>query len=126
MASKKNTTTKKSATKKATSKAEKLAAETKKAIEEAEKNEPKGTELHKRDMMYLSRVRHGMRIYISGPIGKDGVTDTVRERFETAEKMLSKAGAIVINPAGKLFQESLKRMLEMRQRMNTPLSLIHI
>lgn len=67
----------------------------------------------------LDGVKHGMRIYLSGPIGEDGVTDSVKESFAAAEAALSQKGCIVINPTSIAYQGMLRRGLENRKMYGT-------
>lgn len=50
-----------------------------------------------------------MKIYISGKIGEDVISDATREKFARAEKYLRKNGFDVFNPCNEAWQRALKR-----------------
>lgn len=53
-----------------------------------------------------------MKIYISGKIGEDVISDATREKFRTAEIFLRKKGFEVFNPCNEAWQRVLKRGYE--------------
>ncbi len=59
-----------------------------------------------------------MRIYISGKIGEDVISDATREKFARAEKMLMERlseFSEVINPTSEAYQETLDHDFQWRQ-----------
>lgn len=52
------------------------------------------------------------RIYISGKIGEDIISDGTREKFRTAEIFLRKKGFEVFSPCNEAWQRALKRGYE--------------
>lgn len=57
-----------------------------------------------------------MRIYISGKIGEEVISDATRQKFERAEKMLQEKGYDVVNPTARYIQEAI---MEKREEVTT-------
>jgi len=53
-----------------------------------------------------------MKVYISGKIGEEVISDYTREKFEAAEEMLQSMGHEVFNPCNAAWQRVLKRGYE--------------
>ena len=58
----------------------------------------------------------GMRVYISGRIGREGITPEVRAKFARAEAMLKKLGHAPVNPASEHYQEMMKTDFDIFRR----------
>lgn len=59
-----------------------------------------------------------MRVYISGKIGEEVISDATREKFARAEKMLQERlsdFSTVVNPASEAFQETMDVDFQWRQ-----------
>ena len=66
-----------------------------------------------------------MRIYISGKIGEEVISEATREKFARAERMLEKhfntEFDMIVNPASEAFQDAMKQAFEWRElRRNLP------
>ena len=66
-----------------------------------------------------------MRIYISGKIGEEVISEAPREKFARAERMLEKhfntEFDMIVNPASEAFQDAMKQAFEWRElRRNLP------
>ena len=66
-----------------------------------------------------------MRIYISGKIGEEVISDATREKFARAERMLEKhfnpEFDMIVNPASEAFQDTMRQAFEWRElRRNLP------
>lgn len=66
-----------------------------------------------------------MRIYISGKIGEEVISETTREKFARAERMLEQhfntEFDTIVNPASEAFQDAMKQAFEWRElRRNLP------
>lgn len=60
-----------------------------------------------------------MKVYISGKIGEDVISDATREKFKAAEEMLQSMGHEVFNPASEAWQRVLRNdYLEDKKRKN--------
>lgn len=60
-----------------------------------------------------------MKVYISGKIGEEVISDYTREKFEAAEEMLQSMGHEVFNPASEAWQRVLRYdYLEDKKRKN--------
>lgn len=60
-----------------------------------------------------------MKVYISGKIGEEVISDYTREKFEAAEEMLQSMGHEVFNPASEAWQRVLRNdYLEDKKRKN--------
>lgn len=53
-----------------------------------------------------------MRVYISGKIGEEVISETTRQKFAKAEEMLKAKGYQVFNPCDERWQRVLKREYE--------------
>ena len=53
-----------------------------------------------------------MKVYISGKIGEDVISDATREKFNLAQEMLQSMGLEVFNPCNAAWQRVLKRGYE--------------
>lgn len=53
-----------------------------------------------------------MKVYISGKIGEEVISDATRQKFARAEKMLKAKGYEVFNPCSTAWQHCLKRGYE--------------
>jgi len=58
-----------------------------------------------------------MRVYISGKIGEEVISDTTRQKFARAEEMLKAKGFEVFNPTSEKWQESLRKWYEKDRRL---------
>jgi hypothetical protein len=66
-----------------------------------------------------------MRIYISGKIGEEVISEATREKFARAERMLERhfntEFDMIVNPASEAFQDAMKQAFEWRElRRNLP------
>lgn len=66
-----------------------------------------------------------MRVYISGKIGEEVISDATREKFARAERMLERhfntEFDMIVNPASEAFQDAMKQAFEWRElRRNLP------
>ena len=66
-----------------------------------------------------------MRVYISGKIGEEVISEATREKFARAERMLEQhlnpEFDMIINPASEAFQDTMRRAFEWRElRRNLP------
>lgn len=66
-----------------------------------------------------------MRVYISGKIGEEVISEATREKFARAERMLENhfnpEFNMIVNPAGEAFQDAMKQAFEWRElRRNLP------
>ena len=66
-----------------------------------------------------------MRIYISGKIGEEVISEATREKFARAERMLERhfntEFDTIVNPASEAFQDAMKQAFEWRElRRNLP------
>lgn len=66
-----------------------------------------------------------MRVYISGKIGEEVISEATREKFARAEEMLEKhfnpEFDMIINPASEAFQDTMRQAFEWRElRRNLP------
>lgn len=66
-----------------------------------------------------------MRVYISGKIGEEVISEDTREKFARAERMLEKhfnpEFDMIVNPASEAFQDAMKQAFEWRElRRNLP------
>ncbi|MBQ7180649.1 MAG: DUF4406 domain-containing protein [Bacteroidaceae bacterium] len=66
-----------------------------------------------------------MRVYISGKIGEEVISEATREKFARAERMLEKhfnpEFDMIINPASEAFQDTMRQAFEWRElRRNLP------
>ena len=60
-----------------------------------------------------------MKVYISGKIGEEVVSEATRQKFEAAEEMLQSMGHEVFNPASEAWQRVLRYdYLEEKKRRN--------
>lgn len=59
-----------------------------------------------------------MRIYISGKIGEEVISEATREKFARAERMLERhfnpEFDMIVNPASEAFQDTMRQALERR------------
>lgn len=60
------------------------------------------------------------KIYISGKIGEEVISDATREKFARAEEMLRAKGYEVFNPADERWQRTLKRGYEGDSYVKSP------
>lgn len=61
-----------------------------------------------------------MRVYISGKIGEEVISDATRQKFARAEEMLKAKGYQVFNPCDKRWQRILKREYEHDSYVKSP------
>ena len=61
-----------------------------------------------------------MRVYISGKIGEEVISEATREKFARAEEMLKAKGYEVFNPCDERWQSLLKREYDNDQYMKSP------
>ena len=66
-----------------------------------------------------------MRIYISGKIGEEVISEATRAKFSRAERMLERhfnpEFDMIVNPASEAFQDAMKQAFEWRElRRNLP------
>ncbi len=66
-----------------------------------------------------------MRVYISGKIGEEVISEATRQKFARAERMLEQhfnpEFNLIVNPASEAFQETMKQAFEWRElRRNLP------
>ena len=66
-----------------------------------------------------------MRVYISGKIGEEVISDATRAKFARAERMLERhfntEFDMIVNPASEAFQDTMKQAFEWRElRRNLP------
>ena len=60
-----------------------------------------------------------MKVYISGKIGEEVVSEATRQKFAKAEEMLKAKGYEVFNPCDERWQNTLKREYENDQYVNS-------
>lgn len=58
-----------------------------------------------------------MKVYISGKIGEEVISDATRRKFARAEEMLKAKGYEVFNPVSEKWQESLRKWYEKDRRL---------
>ncbi len=66
-----------------------------------------------------------MKVYISGKIGEEVISEATRQKFARAERMLEKhfnpEFNMIVNPASEAFQDAMKLAFEWRElRRNLP------
>ena len=61
-----------------------------------------------------------MRVYISGKIGEEVISDATREKFARAEEMLKAKGYEVFNPCDERWQKILRREYEHDKYVKSP------
>lgn len=61
-----------------------------------------------------------MRVYISGKIGEEVISETTRQKFARAEEMLKAKGYQVFNPCDERWQRVLKREYEGDSYVKSP------
>ena len=66
-----------------------------------------------------------MRVYISGKIGEEVISEATREKFARAERMLERhfntEFDMIVNPASEAFQDAMRQAFEWRElRRNLP------
>lgn len=61
-----------------------------------------------------------MRVYISGKIGGEVISDATRQKFARAEEMLKAKGYQVFNPCDERWQRILKREYEHDSYVKSP------
>ena len=61
-----------------------------------------------------------MKIYISGKIGEEVLSEASRRKFVRAETMLREKGAEVFNPADERWQRTLRREYEQDEYVKSP------
>ena len=61
-----------------------------------------------------------MKVYISGKIGEEVVSEATRQKFAKAEEMLKTKGYEVFNPCDERWQNTLKREYENDQYVKSP------
>ena len=71
-----------------------------------------------------------MRIYISGKIGEEVISEATREKFARAERMLERhfnpEFDMIVNPASEAFQDAMKQAFERRGfRQDLPYILLY-
>lgn len=62
-----------------------------------------------------------MKVYISGKIGEDVISDTTRQKFAKAEEKLKVMGYEVFNPCDERWQRTLKREYEHDSYVQSPM-----
>ena len=60
-----------------------------------------------------------MKVYISGKIGEEVISEATRQKFAKAEEMLKAKGYEVFNPCDERWQNTLKREYENDQYVNS-------
>ena len=65
------------------------------------------------------KSRKNMKVYISGKIGEEVISDATRQKFARAEEMLMAKGYEVFNPCDEKWQNTLKREYEIDQYVNS-------
>ena len=60
-----------------------------------------------------------MKVYISGKIGEEVISDATRQKFARAEEMLKAKGYEVFNPCDEKWQRLLKREYEHDKYINS-------
>ena len=61
-----------------------------------------------------------MKVYISGKIGEEVISEATRQKFARAEEMLKARGYEVFNPCDERWQRTLKREYEHDQYVQSP------
>lgn len=61
-----------------------------------------------------------MKVYISGKIGEEVISDATRQKFARAEEMLKAKGYEVFNPCDERWQRLLKREYENDKYVKSP------
>lgn len=61
-----------------------------------------------------------MKVYISGKIGEEVISEATRQKFARAEEMLKAKGYDVFNPCDERWQNTLKREYENDQYVKSP------
>ena len=61
-----------------------------------------------------------MKVYISGKIGEEVISEATRQKFAKAEEMLKAKGYEVFNPCDERWQNTLKREYENDQYVKSP------
>ena len=61
-----------------------------------------------------------MRVYISGKIGGEVISDATRQKFARAEEMLKAKGYQVVNPCDERWQKILRREYEHDNYVQSP------
>ena len=61
-----------------------------------------------------------MKVYISGKIGEEVISEATRQKFARAEEMLRAKGYEVFNPCDERWQRTLKREYENDQYVKSP------
>lgn len=61
-----------------------------------------------------------MRVYISGKIGEEVISDATRQKFARAEEMLKAKGYEVFNPCDERWQKVLRREYEHDKYVESP------
>lgn len=61
-----------------------------------------------------------MRIYISGKIGEEVISDATRQKFDRAQKMLEEKGYGVFNPCDERWQRMMRREYEGDSYVKSP------
>lgn len=64
--------------------------------------------------------QNNMKVYISGKIGEEVVSEATRQKFAKAEEMLKAKGYEVFNPCDERWQNTLKREYENDQYVKSP------
>lgn len=64
-----------------------------------------------------------MRVYISGKIGEEVISDATRQKFARAEEMLKAKGCEVFNPCDERWQRVLKREHGYDSYVKSPLAM---
>lgn len=70
-------------------------------------------------------INQTMRVYISGKIGEEVISDATRAKFARAERILERhfntEFDMIVNPASEAFQDAMKQAFEWRElRRNLP------
>lgn len=60
----------------------------------------------------LKNMKNNMKVYISGKIGEEVISDATRQKFARAEEMLKAKGYEVFNPCDEKWQRTLRRSYE--------------
>lgn len=61
-----------------------------------------------------------MKVYISGKIGEEVISDATRQKFARAEQLLRSKGHEVFNPADERWQRTLRRDYDHDQYIQSP------
>ena len=61
-----------------------------------------------------------MKVYISGKIGEEVISDATRQKFARAEKMLRAKGYEVFNPCDEKWDRTLRRSYEKDRKHEEP------